>query len=208
MQDIVSLKKPSQIHLTLQATCLKCNHLPRPLLPPVQHARRKVPIGCGEAIKKLLQDMVDQLIITPVSEPAEWVSSLTYPQKPGGSLCKCLDPRHLNKAIIQEHYKAATLDEISHKLSRAKVFSKLDVKDGFCSIYLDTQSSYLTTFNTHKGCYQFLHMPFSLKCHKMYFRCGWTRSPIGFLESLPYIDDIYVYAKDTAEHDRNLLQLK
>ena len=70
----------------------------------------------------------------------------------------CLDPHDLNKAIIWEHYKAPTLDEITHKLSGAKVFSKLDVKDSFWSIHLDTPSSFLTTFNTHKGCYQFLCM--------------------------------------------------
>ena len=75
----------------------------------------------------------------------------------------CLNPHDLNKAIIREHYKAPTLDEITHKLSGAKVFSKLDAKDGFWSIHLDTPSSFLTTFNTHKGCYQFLHMPFGLK---------------------------------------------
>ena len=50
-------------------------------------------------------------------------------------------PHHLNKATIGEHYKALTLDEISHKLSGATVFSKLDAKDGFQSIHLDTPSS-------------------------------------------------------------------
>ena len=134
-----------------------------PSVPVVQHARCKVPIGCREAIEKLLQDMVDQGIISPVTEPMAWVSSLTYPQKPDSSLNICLDPKDLNKVIIQEHYKAPTLDEITHKLSRAKIFSKLDMKDGFWSIHLNTPSSYLTTFNTHKGCYQFLHMPFGLK---------------------------------------------
>ena len=141
---------PLKLHflnlLTQQAICMGC--IPSaltPLSPPVQHAHCKVPIECREAIEKLLQDMVDQEIIAPVTEPMEWVSSLTYPQKPDGSLSICLDPRDLNKAIIQEHYKAPTLDEITHKLSGAKVFSKLYTKDGFCSIHLDTQSSYLTT---------------------------------------------------------------
>ena len=75
--------------------------------------------------------MVDKGFITPVREPTEWVSSLTYPCKPGGSICPYLDPYDLNKAIIREHYKASTLDEISHGLSGATVFSKLDMKDGF-----------------------------------------------------------------------------
>ena len=142
-----------------------------PSFPPVQHARQKVPIECREAIEKLLQDMVNQGIITPDTEPMEWVSSFTYPQKPDGSLCICLDPRDLNKAIIQEHYKASTLDKITHKLSGAKVFSKFDVKDGFWSIHLGTQSSYLTTFNAHKGCYWFLYLSFSLKMLQDVFRC-------------------------------------
>ena len=30
-----------------------------------------------------------------------------------------------------DHYTVPTLDEITHKLSGAKVFSKLDMKDGF-----------------------------------------------------------------------------
>ena len=68
--------------------------------------------------------MVDQAIIAPVTEPTEWESSLTYPQTQDGSLHICLDPCDLNKAIIWEHYKVPTVDEITHKVSGAKVFSK------------------------------------------------------------------------------------
>ena len=167
-----------------------------PSVPPVQHARRKVSIECREAIKKLLQDVVDQAIIAPVTEPTEWVSSLTYPQKQDGSLCICLDPHDLNTAIIWEHYKAPTLDEITHKLSRAKVFSKLDVKDGFWSIHLDTPSSFLTTFNTHKGCYQFLCMPFGLKMSQDVFQM-WMDQITDRLPGIIAIhDDICVYGKE------------
>ena len=137
---------------------------------PVQHARRKVPIEAREEIEKALQKMVDNGIITPVTEPTEWVSSLTYPRKSDGSICPCLDTCNLNKAIIHEHYKAPTLEEISHKLSGATVFSKLDAKDVFWSIHLDTPSSYLTTFNTHIGCYWYLHMPFGLKISQDVFQ--------------------------------------
>ena len=132
MQDIISLKIafPQSFDTTgnmpwVYTICLD------PSVPPVQHAHCKVPIECREAIEKLLQDTVDQEIIAPVTEPMEWVSSLTYPQKPDGSLCFCLNPRDLNKAIIQEHYKAPTLDELRHKLSGAKVFSKIDANMGF-----------------------------------------------------------------------------
>ena len=98
-------------------------------------------------------DMVLKGVIAPVTMPTAWMSSPTYPHKPDGSLYICLDPKDLNKAIVQEHYKAPTLDEITHCLSGAICFSKLDAKDGFWSIPLDKDSSYLTTFNTHCGRY-------------------------------------------------------
>ena len=82
------------------------------------------------------------------------------PRKSDGTICHCLDSCDLNKAIIREHYKAPALDKISHRLSSTTVFSKLDVKDGFWSIHLNTPSSYLATFNTHKGHYQYLCVPF------------------------------------------------
>ena len=122
MQDIVSLKNafPESFDTSGNMPGEYTIHL-NPSFPPVQCTRRKVPIECREAIEKLLRDMVDQGIITPVTEPTKWVSSLTYPHKPDCSLCICLDPRDLNKAIRREHYKAPTLDENTHKLSGAKV---------------------------------------------------------------------------------------
>ena len=110
------------------------------------------------------------------------VSSLTYPQKQDGSLCISLDPCDLNKAIIQEHYKAPTLDEI-------------------------TLSSFLTTFNTHKGCYQFLYMPFSLKVSQLVFQIQMDQITNRLPGIIAIHDDICVYGKDTTEHDKNLLKL-
>ena len=93
-----------------------------PPIPPVQHAHCEVPVEYKEPIEKAMQEMVHLGVLTSVTEPTEWVSSLTYPYKPNGSLCICLDPCNLNKAIIREHYKAPTIEEISHKLSGATVF--------------------------------------------------------------------------------------
>ena len=108
--------------------------------------------------------------------------------------------------IIWEHYKAPILDEITHKLSRAKVFSKLDTKDGIWSIHLYKPSPYLTTFNTHKGHYQFLHMPFGLKMSQDVFQ----RCMDQITDRLPGIiaihNEICMYGQDIAEHDHNLLQ--
>ena len=72
--------------------------------------------------------MVEKGIIT---EPTEWVSSITYPRKSDGTIHPFLDPHYLNKTIIRECYKAPTLNEIPHISSGVTVFSKLVAKDGF-----------------------------------------------------------------------------
>ena len=72
VQDIISLKKafPHSFDTTGSMPGVYTIRLD-PSVSPVQHARRKVPIECREAIEKLLQDMVDQAIIAPVTESTE-----------------------------------------------------------------------------------------------------------------------------------------
>ena len=158
-----------------------------PSVPPVQHARQKVPIEYRDQIEKALGDMVLKGVIPPVTKPTTWVSSLTYPCKPDGTLCICLEPKDLNTAIVQEHYKAPTLDEITHCSSGATCFSKPDAKDGFWGIHLYEDASYLTTFNTHCSRYRFLHMPFSVKMSQDFSRCKWARQQTTYLALLPFM---------------------
>ena len=106
-----------------------------------------------------------------------------------------------------EHYKAPTLDEIYHRLSGTTVFSKLDVKDGFWSIHLDKPSFYLTTFNSHKGCYQYLHMTFGLKMSQHVFQMYMDEITNRLPGIIAICDDICVYWKKREEHDTHLLQL-
>ena len=59
---------------------------------------RKTPIEYQEKIEKELDRMVEQGIIAPVTEPTEWVNSMTYPVKPNGDLRICLDPKDLKQS--------------------------------------------------------------------------------------------------------------
>ena len=112
-----------------------------------------------EKIEKELNRMVEQGIITMVTEPTEWVNMMTYPVKPNGDLCICLDPKNLNKVIFREQYKPSTLEEITHKLSAATIFSKSDAFKGLFAYHLDYDSNLKTTFNTtpHRGRYHYVY---------------------------------------------------
>ena len=97
-----------------------------PSVKPATHARRKVPIESKEVIDRELDYLIEEEIITEQVEPTPWVSSVTFPRKPNGEVRVCLDPSSLNKAIIREHHKPMTVEEIAHELAGATVYTKAD----------------------------------------------------------------------------------
>lgn len=74
----------------------------------------------------------------------------------------CLDPRHLNKAILRPHYPFPNIEDCKAKLNGSKFFTSLDANSGFWMIPLNERSSKLCTFNTPFGRYQFLRLPFGI----------------------------------------------
>ena len=117
--------------------------------------------------------------------------------KPNAELYICLDPKELNRAIVREQYKAPMLEEIPHKLSGAKKFSKLDTYEGIFAYHLDKESSMKTTFNTtpHYGRFHFLRIPIGTKFNQDAYQMKMDQ----ILEDLEGVmalhDDITIYGK-------------
>ena len=178
-----------------------------PTVPPVQHARRKVPIESKAAIEEAIDYMVKQDILEPQIKPTPWVSSVTYPVKPTGEVRPCLDARDLNKAIIRENHKPQTVEEIAHQLAGAVVFTKADALKGFLQVHLTEESSKLLVINTHKGRYRFKRMPFGAKMSQDVFQMKMDL----IMERCPGVisihDDIVVYGVSEEDHDANLVNL-
>ena len=178
-----------------------------PTVPPVQHARRKVPIESKAAIEEAIDYMVKQDILEPQIEPTPWVSSVTYPVKPTGEVRPCLDARDLNKAIIRENHKPQTVEEIAHQLAGAVVFTKADALKAFLQVHLTEESSKLLVINTHKGRYRFKQMPFGAKMSQDVFQMKMDL----IMERCPGVisihDDIVVYGVSKEVHDANLVNL-
>ena len=129
---------------------------------PTIHAPRRAPIQLREKIQAELERMIKLEVIRPVTEPTDWVSSLTYVLKSDDSLHICLDPSDLNRALKRGQHHILTIDELAHKFRDAKYFSKLDARSGYWSILLDEKSQLLTTFNTPFGRHCFIRLPFGL----------------------------------------------
>ncbi|XP_014669349.1 PREDICTED: uncharacterized protein LOC106810484 [Priapulus caudatus] len=70
---------------------------------------------------------------------------------------------HSNKVLKRSHYLLPTIEDVLPNMSRVKVFSLFDAKNGFWHVAMDEDSSYLITFNTPFGRYWWLRMPFGIK---------------------------------------------
>ncbi|XP_030855067.1 uncharacterized protein K02A2.6-like [Strongylocentrotus purpuratus] len=178
-----------------------------PDVQPVVHAPRRCPIHLRDELKLEFDDIEGNGVITKVIEPSAWVSSIAVSRKSNGKLRVCLDPKDLNRAIRRCHYRTITSDEVIHKLSGARHFSKLDAKNGYWSIKLDHDSSLLTTFNSPFGRYRYLRMPFGLAMSQDVFQQRMDEILKGCPGKIGIADDIVVFGKSEAEHDQNLNHL-
>lgn len=134
---------------------------------------------------------------------------VTKPQK----IRICLDPKDLNRAIHRPKLQMPTLEELLSELSKGRIFSSFDAKDGFYQVSLDEESSKLTTFWTPLGRYRYLRMPFGISLAPEVFESRLQEC----LTDLPGVkvirDDILVvgYGETDSEalldHDQNVVRL-
>lgn len=129
---------------------------------------RKLPLAIKDRDKSELDKLVDRGILVPVTTPTRWVSQMAVVHKANGKLRICIDPQALNSALLREHYKLSTLDDILPKLQKAKLFSKLDIKEAYWHVKLDDRSSLLTTMITPFGRYRWSRLPFGNLPEKTY----------------------------------------
>ncbi|XP_062567680.1 uncharacterized protein K02A2.6-like [Saccostrea cucullata] len=182
-------------------------------VPPVKLPLRRVPV----AIKPLLQQELKRLeglqVIQAVNKPTDWVSSLLAFKKANGKLRICIDPKPLNKALRRSHYPLPVIEDVLPDVSKPRVFTVCDVKNGFWHVELDEQSSYLTTFETPFGRYRWRRLPFGISPAPEIFQ---HRLELA-IQNLPGVkavaDDILIYgegdsdAEAVRDHDQKLISL-
>ena len=175
-----------------------------PTVQPVIHPARRVALAVQPKLKQLIDQMVDNGVLIKRDEPTDWVSSLVVVQKSNGELRICLDPRDLNQAIKREHFVIPTFSDIASKLHGKRIFSVIDMKDGFWHIRLDESSSRLCTFNTIFGRYSYTRLPFGITSAPEVFQKR-ANEIFGDIPGVFVIfDDLLIAAESEAEHEQVL----
>jgi hypothetical protein len=177
---------------------------------PVQLPVRRIPLGIRDDVKQELDRLVAEDILIKEEEPTDWISCLLLNKKRSGKWRVCLDPVPLNRALLRNHYVMPTLDDLLPELSKARVFSVVDARNGFWHVCLDEQSSKLTTFGTPWGRYRWLRLPFGVSVAPEEFQRRLDIALEGLRGVKAINDDILVWGNgDTDEeadrdHDRNM----
>ena len=117
----------------------------------VQLPTRRVPVALKEPLKQELDRLSNIGVIQRVDTPTEWISAIVVTTKKNGKVGLCIDPKPLNQVLHRNHYPLPTIDDVLPLLSKARVFTVLDAKNGFWHIQLDEPSSLATTFVTPLG---------------------------------------------------------
>jgi hypothetical protein len=135
---------------------------------------------------------------------------ILFARKPDGKLRFCVDYRKLNALTKKDRHPIPLLDETLARLSKARIFTKLDIRQAFHRIRIHPDSEDLTTFWTRYGSYKYKVVPFGLTNGPAVYQRYMNTILFDYLNDFctTYLDDIIIYSNELEheEHVRKVLQ--
>lgn len=110
--------------------------------------------------------------------------------------------KELNAITISPEYPLPTIQEVLDMLHGAKVFTTMDMEQGFHQIRVAPEDQYKTAFRTCMGQYEFKVMPFGLRGAPGTFQAVMNHMFLSYLGRgvIIYLDDVLVYSSDVQSH--------
>jgi hypothetical protein len=139
-----------------------------------------------------------------------WIRESTSPagvpihfvQKKDRSLRLCVDYRGLNAMMVKDHTPLPLIGEALDRLAKAKIYTKLDVKDAYHNLWIAEGDEWKMAFRTKYGLYEYLVMPFSLTNAPASFQRWMNEILSDYLDvfCIAYLDDIRIYSDNFEQH--------
>jgi hypothetical protein len=157
-----------------------------------------------EETKRYLIDNLHKGFIEPSQSP--FASPILFVKKADGSLRFCIDYRKLNDLTRKDRYPLPLIDEALARISKAKIFTKLDIRQAFHRIRMDPDSEELTTFRTRYGSYKCKVLPFGLTNGPATYQRYINDVLFDYLDDFctAYLDDILIYSENELEHEMHV----
>ena len=102
-----------------------------------------------DELEEQIKNLLAQGFIRPSCSP--YGAPILFVPKKDGRWRMCIDYRALNKQTIKDRYPLLWIDLLLDRLGQAKIFSKLDLAQGYHQIAMAEDSINKTAFCTHLG---------------------------------------------------------
>jgi hypothetical protein len=155
-------------------------------------------------LKTQLQDFLEKGFIRPSSSP--WGCPAIFVKKKDQTLRMCMDYRPLNEVTIKNKYPLPWIDILFDQLTRAQVFSKIDLWSRYHQIRIRPEDIPKIAFTTRYGLFEYLVISFGLTNAPAHFTYLMNSIFMPELDKIVvvFIDDILIYPKNEEEHAKHL----
>ena len=171
---------------------------------------RTIPFAYQDKLKQEIDLLVDQGIITPVTEPTEWCAPIVVaPKKNSDRIRMCVDLSKLNRFVRRECYPSITPAEAVADIeqSKANYFTMFDALKGYHQCPLDKESPKLTTFITSFGRFKYLRVPYGICSISEHYNRRMDEAFEGMQDFIRVVDDVVAFDRDQFQHIEHVRQL-
>ena len=165
---------------------------------PVVQPQRRIPYHMRKKVSTELTKLVNLDIIEPVQDqPTPWISPIVCTPKKDGCIRLCVDMREANQAIERERHVMPTLQDFKAEVNGSKYFSKLDLKQAYHQLELESESRFITTFSTHDGLFRYKRLNYGTSSAAEIFQNVLEQNLRDIRGVKNIADDIIIHGKNT-----------
>lgn len=173
---------------------------------PIYQRARRLPPKMKETVSNQVKEWIELKVIKPST--SDFAANVVPVPKKDNTTRVCVDYRLINRKIIKDRFPLPVIDDQIDALEGARVFSVLDLENGFFHVPIAPESRKYTSFITSDGQFEFLRAPFGLCTSPNVFMRFVNKIYTELIANgtvVPYMDDVIIPA---ATEEEGLQKLK